>query len=312
MMFHGSFADKSEAKKKERQVHGFIKPTSIDGKRRYTVMSERKNPIRRRKRNPKTYEILRDARGRYTWWLNDAVADKKDISPSYRTGTAFNRKHAMAMVRAALRNQDPNDPQRTKLNPMDLVVMGANPRRNAEQELVLHPGQTLTLRVNPFARTTNPTGEIYEEFTGMPADRVDVYDEPHMRAGNYDRLGKLLTLYIKPVLGGQVQTIDDFKGTLMVADDQRKIWFVGGDQDITDRLHLFTHDHTSALVELGELRRLDYKQRKEHAPHPEIDEWQHHLGEENGIKPQVLFDRLHKRLLLRGGDYSVRPEGITN
>jgi len=37
--FHGSFAKKADAKKKEKEVHGFIKPTKIKGKRRYTVMT---------------------------------------------------------------------------------------------------------------------------------------------------------------------------------------------------------------------------------------------------------------------------------
>ena len=39
--FHGAFSSKIEAIKKERKVHGFIRPANIRGHRRYVVMTER-------------------------------------------------------------------------------------------------------------------------------------------------------------------------------------------------------------------------------------------------------------------------------
>jgi hypothetical protein len=71
-------------------------------------------------------------------------------------------------------------------------------------------------------------------------------------------------------------------------------------------------DRGAGVFELGEARRIDYKQRKEHIPNPEMDSWRHDLGEENGIRPKVLYDSRAKRLLLEGGDYVVREEGIRN
>ena len=63
---------------------------------------------------------------------------------------------------------------------------------------------------------------------------------------------------------------------------------------------------------LGDCRRIDYKQRKEHVPEPEIDEWRHEFGEESGIKPVLLYDAQKKRLLLEGGEYRIQAEGIVN
>jgi hypothetical protein len=63
---------------------------------------------------------------------------------------------------------------------------------------------------------------------------------------------------------------------------------------------------------LGEARRIDYQQRKEHVPHPESDQWRHEFGEETGVRPITLFDSKSKRLLLEGGEYVIRPEGIVN
>lgn len=40
MTFHGAFARKADAIRKERRVHGFIQPRTIRGQRRYVVMTE--------------------------------------------------------------------------------------------------------------------------------------------------------------------------------------------------------------------------------------------------------------------------------
>jgi len=161
---------------------------------------------------------------------------------------------------------------------------------------------------------SNPSAErIREEFTGAEVDRVSTYREGHMPAGNYALLGKLLALYVKPHAGGQVQMIKP-RGTIVISDESaRHLWFVGGDQDITEALAVFgAVDRGAGLFELGEARRIDYKQRKEHVPDPDVDEWRHEFGEESGVRPLVLFDATHKRLLLEGGDYVVRREGIVN
>jgi hypothetical protein len=39
--FHGAYSSKADAKRKERQVHGFIKRTKVRGSTRYVVMTER-------------------------------------------------------------------------------------------------------------------------------------------------------------------------------------------------------------------------------------------------------------------------------
>ena len=293
MMFHGAFGSKKEAQKKERQVHGFIQPRNIKGERRFIVMSERKNPIRRKKRNPKEYTLYKEATGRYNWEINETTAERLRIPYARRMGHASNRRMAIADVKAALRG-----------NPMELTVMGANPHG---KEITVHPGETITLRVNPTAEG------IREYFTGAPVERITVRDEPHMRAGDYALLGKLLTLYVKPLRGGQVQMIEG-DGISVVSDETaRQLWFVGGDQDVSTALEQFSaRDRGGNIYELGEARRIDYQQRKEHAPHPDQDEWQHHFGEDNGIRPIVLFDRNHKRLLLEDGDYRIETDGIIN
>lgn len=163
--------------------------------------------------------------------------------------------------------------------------------------------------------TERAAADLRETFTGAPAEWVTVSDEPHVPTGDYAQLGELLALYIKPLSSGQVQQIN-FKHdrpALVSATNARQLYLVGGDQDISAALAVFgARDRGDGTLELGELRRLDYKQRKEHVPDPDVDEWRHELGEENGIRPVLVFDSSNKKLLIEGGDYEVRREGIVN
>jgi hypothetical protein len=167
-----------------------------------------------------------------------------------------------------------------------------------------------------FQMRTNPSAEVLREsFVGKPSDGYTTMNVEGIPQGDYAQLGELLTLYCKPAIGGQVREIRFQKPRpLLVSDTSaRQMYFVGGDQAISEeQLALFTDDVHPGMVELGECRRIDYKQRKEHVPDPDIDEWKHEFGEENGIKPSLWYNTGLQQLALQGGDYSIKPEGITN
>ena len=199
------------------------------------------------------------------------------------------------------------------------------PRANVElgtyENGIFHPWtRRPKSRQKKAIRRQNPDAAgIREDFTGMPVEHEIVRQEPHMPAGNYAQLGKLLTLAVKPRAGGQV--LDIRSNALIVSDERAQaeegklgpIWFVGGDQDITAALPQFgALERRGGIYELGEAREIHYEQRKEHVPHPEQDHWRHRFGEETNVRPTVLFDLPHKRLLLEGGAYRIRREGIVN
>ena len=161
----------------------------------------------------------------------------------------------------------------------------------------------------------NPSAPaLREEFVGVPAEFETVTTEPHMPAGDYAQLGELLALYVKPGRGQQVQQIAFADHPVLVSDESaRQLYFVGGDQDISGSLAVFgAEDHGGGHFQLGEVRRIDYKQRKEHVAHPHLDEWRHEFGEESGVRPVLWFDANARRLLLKGGEYEIRREGIVN
>jgi hypothetical protein len=182
-------------------------------------------------------------------------------------------------------------------------------------------------RVEVVHSENPPVESIVEEFTGAPAEWIDVYNEPHMPRGRYAQLGPLIALYIKPAGGGQVRRIGAPENRNVawenywlgdppkIVTDQtaRKIYFVGGNQDLTEYVEAFgPRDCGNGLVELGQCRRIDYEGRKEHVADPDEDQWKHDHGEENGVLPTVLFDTKNKRLLYEGGDYRIDGAWIRN
>jgi len=202
-----------------------------------------------------------------------------------------------------------------------LLGGGGRKRKNVElgtyENGVFHPWtrRPKSRQKKAIRRQNSSAATIREDFTGAPSEYVTSANEPHMPAGDYAQLGELLALYVKPMKGGQVMQIDFRQPRPKVVTDEsaRQIWFFEGDQDVTDSLASFgAHDRGAGLFELGEARRIDYKQRKEHVPDPDVDEWRHEFGEETGVRPTVVFDRNRKRLMLEGGEYEIRREGIVN
>jgi len=201
------------------------------------------------------------------------------------------------------------------------LLGGGRKRKNVElgtyENGVFHPWtrRPKSRQKKAIRRQNSSAATIREDFTGAPSEYVTSANEPHMPAGDYAQLGELLALYVKPMKGGQVMQIDFRQPRPKVVTDEsaRQIWFFEGDQDVTDSLASFgAHDRGAGLFELGEARRIDYKQRKEHVPDPDVDEWRHEFGEETGVRPTVVFDRNRKRLMLEGGEYEIRREGIVN
>jgi hypothetical protein len=44
----------------------------------------------------------------------------------------------------------------------------------------------------------------------------------------------------------------------------------------------------------------------------QLTDYYHHLGEETGVQPFLLYDPNNQLLSVSGGQYEVKPEGIVN
>jgi hypothetical protein len=347
MQFHGSFSEKKEAMKKERSRKGaFVRGVPTKHGYRYIVMSPRTNPPKRKKKAKKETKAV--AMARRLAELNQheqdrLLAERARGNPSELLVLGANPTQEITLP--------PNSTITIRTNPVprENLYLGFGPSSPSRGELA-QSKREFKRRVrartgeigSEFKRLRrsvrrsfphkkklenlfhelygqNPGAEaLRETFTGMPAEFVSVHNEPHMQAGDYAQLGELLALYVTPVSGGQVQQIRFSQSAtrpLVVSDETaRQIYFVGGDQGIdANGLTVFgARERGAGLFELGEARRIDYKQRKEHVPQPNIDEWKHEFGEESGVRPTVLYDVRAQRLLLEGGEYRIRAEGIIN
>ena len=161
--------------------------------------------------------------------------------------------------------------------------------------------------------------DLREAFTEHESDRYTATQEPHIPAGDYALLGKLIELRIKPERGGQLQLVT-FPGKhirVIANASGRQIYFVGDGQEISDaEVPIFTNSDGN-FVELGPCHSIVYEAAKWHEAVPadhrgKKREWDHTFGEDGGYPPRCFYDRAKERLLLEGGSYHVEGAGIVN
>lgn len=161
--------------------------------------------------------------------------------------------------------------------------------------------------------------DLYQAFHETESERYTVREEPHIPAGDYTDLGKLIALRVKPERGGQVQEVSFPGKTVSVISNSsgRQIYFSGHGQELSDEeVKMFTSSE-ALWTELGTCRSIVYEAAKWHQAVPDSArgkkvEWEHQFGEDGGYAPRLFYDREKQRLLLEGGTYHVEGAGIVN
>lgn len=202
-----------------------------------------------------------------------------------------------------------------------------NPGTSLPEERPL-PGASSSSGRLPSVDSANAAAgrNLYEKFHARESERYIVRDEPHMPAGDYTELGKLIALRVKPTPTGQTTHVQEIsfphKHIRVVCDpDGRQIWFVGdGQQQTEDDLRIFSDGATHARAmcwDLGLCRSIVYEATKWHpqlaeSARGERIEWEHEFGEEGGTCPTLSYDTHTERLLLGKASYHVEGAGIVN
>lgn len=170
--------------------------------------------------------------------------------------------------------------------------------------------------------------ELASEFKHAPSDEYQVFDEPHVASGNYARLGKFIGIAVKPDIsqavpastgGSQSAAVQElsFPGSeVILIAAGRQLYIIGEQQMSEEEIAVFTQAVGDEVL-LGEGRGISYRATKWH---PQVADayrgknltYEHHFGEEGGRKPEVFYSRSMRRLLIRGGDYTVEGVGIKN
>lgn len=163
-------------------------------------------------------------------------------------------------------------------------------------------------------RSSNPSAEgLFEEFHGAAPTGVTTYQEPHVD-GTLTELGDLLELKVLRPRGYKWGSIDFTGSGVKLASNAKgtQIYLIGGDQSIPQgTLTYLGADNSKDLVDLGEALYIAYRTKKAIAGHISSG-YEHDFGEDTGRRPQVSYDRLAKRILFSGGEYTIEAPGIIN
>lgn len=187
--------------------------------------------------------------------------------------------------------------------------------RTAMHALVEFARKQMKRRANPGE--AEAADKLFAEFQGRPSEKIAVTDEPHMPAGDYAQLARLVELGIEPNGHGKVVPLEFSRkdGVIIAAaPGSQQIYFVGGNQDITEILDEFEVNADMAAqpeVRLGRVRTIAYRAAKAQTGFVPSD-YEHSFGEEGGELPEAIFDTRHKRILLKGGSYRIEAPGIIN
>jgi hypothetical protein len=150
----------------------------------------------------------------------------------------------------------------------------------------------------------------FESFHQSPAKRIIEYDTPYKYPAEFAELGRLKELRFDLDSSNRDFPLTHF-GTCqaVVTPDGSNIYFLGGDQKIDLAAVDIASDKD--FVELGPCTYICYHTQKGFHDFEPIDYF-HRFGEEDGIFPNLVYDRLNRALFLVSGNYRVRAEGIVN
>jgi hypothetical protein len=165
---------------------------------------------------------------------------------------------------------------------------------------------------------------VSEGFHGRPARYIEDVIEIEKYRTNLAHLGDLVEFEILNKSGRSVTPINfaehdtDDHVSVGSTPDRFQIILTGGDQ----RVDLDTFDDISEeernkdYVNLGEVFSISYFTDKHHLEGPKYQkdgtEYIHKFGEEGGERPTLVYDKLNQRMILIGGSYEVRDDGIYN
>jgi len=139
----------------------------------------------------------------------------------------------------------------------------------------------------------------FESFNGRPSTKEQKLNFPDGTPSGLYVLGQFVAFQL--VGGATVKPSTATGKTYLCADTRGKLHLGTTGERLTD----------APRGEVGTIKLVEYLQRKPHLGFPEKTIFFHKAGEETGEKPTLYSDG-KGGLLIRGGAYSITPEGIRN
>jgi hypothetical protein len=204
-------------------------------------------------------------------------------------------------------------------------VLQGTGRNSREQFEALSRDLVPAHMVNPSTSSTSRRGgmrrnpesgsaALYETFHQRAPERVEEYEENFHYHGWLAELGemqeiKVALIYLDPPKEAVIRFDPGTK--LGCSEDGRQLYMVGGDQSVDLKGLGFGKEWTRDYMLLGVLHELTYRTKKGFDKFKTID-YYHELGEDSGDCPVLAYDNLNQQLMIVGGKYVVKYEGIVN
>jgi hypothetical protein len=152
--------------------------------------------------------------------------------------------------------------------------------------------------------------KVYAMFHGTKPRKKTIYKATRARLPGKDfaKIGDLISLTV----GNHKVSFDKDKVAPIVVTDAKaqKLFLLGGNQNLS-ALKPVKKANPGGLHDMGELSQIEYYSRKKFDDfRPTI--YFHDLGEENGVRPRLMYDPKARQMYIAGGDYKIKPEGIVN
>lgn len=167
--------------------------------------------------------------------------------------------------------------------------------------------------------------DVAEGFHGRKSEYVEDILEVEKYRTNFAHLGDLVEFEILDKKGRSVTPISfaehdsEEHVSLGCTRDRQQLVLYGGDQslDLESFTDLTEAEKRKDYVLIGECYSISYFSDKHHLTGPKYQakgtEYIHVFGEEEGgERCKLVYEKLNQRIMLIGGSYEVRDEGIWN
>jgi hypothetical protein len=231
---------------------------------------------------------------------------KVSYSPGIRYATAYKQHWSGKMTSASIEEGDLRES--FKVIPDSWNVPKENPSK---------------LKNNP----NNEAAQMYSKFHGKPSTSILEFKEREHVHSHLSQLGTLseLKVVLNPLdsqskqrlvtlaASGGAAAHDDSKAVhLCSSEDGTSLYLVGGDQALDLKaLGMFASADIKDLMVIGVIDEVTYRTQKNFDKFKTLDYF-HGLGEVTGKQPMLLYKPRDKKMLIAGGQYLVKREGITN
>ena len=178
-------------------------------------------------------------------------------------------------------------------------------------------------RRNPDA--LDRAGATYAMFHGRGPKEVVKVNELTGGPKTVTALGDLLYFVVVPgdddSAAYKVKWGDGDKRPFLASNAKAtQLYIVGGNQDVDEMLRkMGVTSSAQDLLDLGEVREVEYYTQKDFDNFTPI-QYFHHFGEEDAKRnprgrirrPRLIYSRSNKKLMLAGGAYKIKKDGIIN